>query len=97
MAPGASGIWPLEHYLWLFQALATRWRLVTRDGDTSPVGATVSKSVHRSNCGFCQAQFWSLAFQWVWVLTIAFRIVRNLRMAAVIATFCAFPRASNRW
>jgi hypothetical protein len=50
-----------------------------------------------SNCGFCQAQFWSLAFQWVWVLTIAFRSVRNLRMAAVIATFCAFPRASNRW
>jgi hypothetical protein len=37
------------------------------------------------------------AFQYVWVFTIALRIVRNLRMAAVIATFCDFPRASSRW
>ena len=36
------------------------------------------------------------AFQCVWVFTIAFRIVRSLRMAAVIATFWDFPRASNR-
>ena len=27
MASGAQGIWPLEHHLWLFQALATRRRL----------------------------------------------------------------------
>ena len=55
-----------------------------------------AKSDHESNCGFCQAQFWSLAFQAVWVFTMAFRIVRNLRIAAVIATFWGFPRASNR-
>jgi hypothetical protein len=55
-----------------------------------------ARADHMSNCGVCQAQFWSLAFQEVWVFTLAFKIVRSLRIAAVIATFWDFPRASHR-
>jgi hypothetical protein len=40
--------------------------------------------------------WWILASHGVRVFTIAFRMVRNLRMAAVMATFGAFPHASSR-
>ena len=53
----------------------------------------VSRS-HREGSG--TGPWWILACHGVRVFTIALRMVRNLRMAAVMATFCAFPRASSR-
>ena len=43
-------VWSLEHYLWLFQALATRWCLGTRDGDAAPVGAPLPGTKTRALC-----------------------------------------------
>jgi hypothetical protein len=62
-----------------------------RSGNSSRPSAQRS---HREGSG--RGPGLTLAFHGVRVFTIAFRMVRNLRMAAVIATFCAFPRASNR-
>jgi hypothetical protein len=47
------------------------------------------RSVHMSNHGCCRVPLWSPAFHEVRVLTIAFRVVRSVRMAAVIATCSA--------
>jgi hypothetical protein len=49
---------------------------------------------HREGAG--TGPWLTVAVHGVRVFTIAFRMVRNLRMAAVIATLCAFPRASSR-
>jgi hypothetical protein len=49
----------------------------------------------KSNCDFCQAQVLRCPSQCVGVLTIAFRLMRSVRMVAVRATCCAFPRARS--
>ena len=50
-----------------------------------------------SNCVKCQLADVGSQRQAECVLTMTFKITRNLRMQAVIATLCSFPAFLNRW
>jgi hypothetical protein len=74
------------------QGKVVRWNLKT----------TSKADAKRSNCLVCQgalvcyASSTSRDCQGVWRFTMAFRIVKSLRMQAVRATFAAFPASRKR-